>query len=389
MRLGLTYDLQTDPVDERQAEFDPPRTIEALTAALESLGHVVVPIGDAASLRAWLRANPSVDLVFNIAEGFGGRCRESIVPALLEQAGVPYIGSGPAALALGLDKLMAKRLAVACGVSTPRWMQMELSPSHVWQGLPLRHPTTWRCRLWRRCAQRTARWAHARWWDHPVRPRPATIAPVLRADGGPGSVSPATRDYLSFPVILKPRWEGSGIGIDEDAVVYDQSSLEQRAHHLWSRWTEPLLIEAFIDGGELTVLVIGNDPPMAYPPIQRPIDVRTRLACHVVRHSDAWDAPLTLTKELEATACQAAVAVFEAVGCRDMARVDFRVDADGRAWFLEINPLPSFDPEGTFGLLAESLGLTYAQLIGRVLDAAIARNHQSPHSKIQINSNQQ
>ena len=311
MRIGLTYDLQTDPSDERQAEFDPPRTLRALMQALESLGHSVVPIGGAERLRAWLGAGEAVDLVFNLAEGFGGRCRESIVPALLEQAGVPYVGSGPDALALGLDKLMTKRVAAASGVPTPRWTHMDASSGPVWQG--------------------------------------------------------------SFPVILKPRWEGSGIGIDEDAVAHDPSSLMRRAQALWSRWTEPLLVEEFIDGGELTVLLIGNDPPTAYPPIQRPIDTRTHLASHVVRHAASWDAPLTLTEALEAQARRAALAMFEAVGCRDMARVDFRVDTEGRVWFLEINPLPSLDPEGTFGLLAESMGLTYAQLIGRVLEAAVTR----------------
>jgi D-alanine-D-alanine ligase len=341
MKIGLTYDLQTDPADERQAEFDPPRTIEALTAALASLGHAVVPIGNSGRLQTWLGAGEAVDLVFNIAEGRLGRCRESVVPALLEQASLPYVGSAPAALALGLDKLMTKRLAIAQGLRTPCWLSIQPS-------------------------------------DH----LPAELP-------------------VPFSVIVKPRWEGSGIGIDEDAVVHDRQSLMRRAHMIWSRWPEPLLVEEFIDGGELTVLVIGNDPPTAYPPIQRPIDVRTRLACHVLRGpSIGWEAPLILTEALDAQARQAALAVFEAVGCRDMARVDFRVDGQERLWFLEINPLPSLDPDGTFGLLAEAMGMTYAQLIGRVLDAAITRNNQSPNSpgppralagagKIQINSNHQ
>ena len=324
MRLGLTYDLQTDPDDERQAEFDPPRTIEALTAALASLGHAVVPIGDAAALASWLPRREPIDLIFNIAEGSGGRCREAVVPALLEASGVPYAGSGPWALALGLDKVMSKRLAAAAGIATPHWFSLEPSAA-VPESLP--------------CA---------------------------------------------FPMIVKPRHEGSGMGIDEGAIVRDRASLAARAQTLWARHPQPLLVEEFIDGGELTVLVIGNDPPVAYPPIQRPIDVRTRLACHVLRGPcESWEAPLALTPELDARARQAALAVFEAIGCRDVARLDFRVDGQGRLWFLEINPLPSFDPEGTFGLLAESMELTYAHLIGRVLDAALLRitNDQIPSSR--------
>lgn len=68
-----------------------------------------------------------------------------------------------------------------------------------------------------------------------------------------------------------------------------------------------------------------------------------------------------------------ALVMFEALGCSDMARVDLRVDEQGRVSFLEINPLPSFDPEGSFGLLAEHLGLSYSSLIGCILEAAQAR----------------
>ena len=86
-----------------------------------------------------------------------------------------------------------------------------------------------------------------------------------------------------------------------------------------------------------------------------------------------WLSPVELTPELDARARLAAAAVFQALRCRDMARVDFRVDEQGRLYFLEINPLPSFDPSGSLGLLAEYLGTTYAQLVGRILQAAVDR----------------
>ena len=86
-----------------------------------------------------------------------------------------------------------------------------------------------------------------------------------------------------------------------------------------------------------------------------------------------WLCPLDLTPALDAAARQAAVAGFEALRCRDMARVDFRVDEQGRLYFLEINPLPSFAPDGSLGLLAEYLGTTYAALVGRIVEVAIQR----------------
>ncbi len=76
--------------------------------------------------------------------------------------------------------------------------------------------------------------------------------------------------------------------------------------------------------------------------------------------------------------------MFEALQCQDMARVDFRVDEHGHLYMLEINPLPSFDPEGTVGLLAEHVGVSYAQLIGRILDVACLRlNVSAPQSAIE------
>jgi D-alanine-D-alanine ligase len=252
--------------------------------------------------------------MFNIAEGRHGRCREAWVPVLLDLWNIPYAGSDALALAVGLDKVMSKRLALAEGVATPRWI----------------------------CAD-----------------RPEEL---------PGSVP------LAFPVIIKPRWEGSGRGIDPGAIVESASALSARARWLIERCPGPLLIEEFISGGELTVFVIGNHPPVAAPAIQRPIDPESRLSCHLIHPRPvAWEAPLPMDAALDAAAGRVAVTMFNALGCRDMARVDLRVDDHGQLFFLEINPLPSFDPELGLGSLAEYLGTTYAGLIGRILDAALAR----------------
>ena len=319
MRIGLTYDLQTDPADERQAEFDPPRTLDALEAALRQLGHTVIRLGDATELLAASARLRDVDLVWNLAEGDGGRCREAWVPTLLELWGVPFVGSDALALAIGLDKLLCKQLARSSGVVTPRWV--EICDPNCLDGV----------------------------------------------------------EALRFPLIIKPRYEGSGLGVDAQALVHDLPSLRRRARWAIERFAQPCLAEEFVAFGELTVLLIGNQPPVALPVVQRPLDAASRLACHVARQGDGatWIAPLELTPALEHAARGAAVAMFELLGCRDMARVDFRVDQDGQPFFLEINPLPSFDPEGTLGLLAESLGTTYTHLVGRILEAA-GRRRQPP-----------
>ncbi len=317
MRLGLTYNLQTDPTDPRQAECDPPRVVDAVRQALSTLGHEVTRLGSAEELLQMPERLHGIELVFNLAEGTHGRCREAWVPTVLERLKVPYVGSDPLALMLGLDKLACKRLAVSTSVPTPQWIMVN-----------------------------------------------------------PGESVPSTIP-LTFPMIVKPRYEGSGRAIDSGAVVYDHAALAQRVGWSINECQQPALVEQFIPFGELTVCLIGNNPVQAYPAIQRPLDPSTRLACHVVRSIPSdMIAPLDLTDELDARARQIATTMFDVLGCHDMARVDLRVDQDGQLYFLEINPLPSFDPDGSFGLLAEYLGLRYADLIGCVVDATI-RRHQS------------
>ena len=119
MKLGLTFDLQTDPTDPRQAEFEPPATIEAVRRALETLEHEVTLLGNAFDLLKAPERLRDVELVFNIAEGTESRCREAWVPNLLELHGVPYVGSDALALMIGLDKVLCKRLAAASGIQTP------------------------------------------------------------------------------------------------------------------------------------------------------------------------------------------------------------------------------------------------------------------------------
>jgi len=316
MRIGLTYDLQTNPSDDCQAEFDQPRTIAALEDALRWLGHEVVRLGNAEQLLAAPARLEHIQLVFNIAEGSYGRCREAWVPMLLEQWGVPFVGSGAAAQALGLDKVMSKRVAAASGLATPRWV-------------------------------------------------------VATPDD---RIAMARAGELSFPLIVKPRAEGSGLGIDAGAIVHDMEMLTRRVEWLTTRLHVPCLVEEFIAFGELTVFLIGNRPPVALPAVQRPLDPDSRLACHVAGETArGWLCPVELTPALERAASQIAVTMFETLRCRDMARVDLRVDERATPYFLEINPLPSFDPEGSVGLIAECLGTTYTHLIGQILNAALQR----------------
>jgi D-alanine-D-alanine ligase len=119
VRIGLTYNLKPEGAEgDRFEEFDSVETIDALATAIEARGHQTVRLGWGEEMLSMLRET-RVDGVFNIAEGVGGRGRESQVPAALEMLGIPCSGADALAIALTLDKALAKLVARGSGIATP------------------------------------------------------------------------------------------------------------------------------------------------------------------------------------------------------------------------------------------------------------------------------
>jgi D-alanine-D-alanine ligase len=121
LRIGLTYNLKPPGASgDRYEEFDSVETIEALEGALRTRGHDPVRLGWGGEMLDRL-AGARVEAVFNLAEGVGGRGRESQVPATLEMLGIPCTGSDPLAIAITLDKALAKLVVKAHGIATAPW----------------------------------------------------------------------------------------------------------------------------------------------------------------------------------------------------------------------------------------------------------------------------
>lgn len=331
MRIGIAFDLapETRPSegpDDRFEEFDRPETVEALAAVLRAEGHEVVCLGDGRELLTKVLADPP-DLVWNMAEGEGtGRCREARVPAVLEMLGVPYTGSDPLTLAAGLDKPVAKAL-VAGVAAVPKGMA--IAPGEAEQSV---------------------------------------VARVAAGECGPG------------PWIVKPAFEGSSKGIRARCLVHSPGE----AGDLWSElagdYAQPILVEEFIAGDEVTVGLVGNGAGLEVFGVTRIIPERgnatfvyslevKRDYLRRVRYETPAGLPEGVTGRVE----RAAREVYEALGCRDLARVDFRV-RDGVPYFLEANPLPGLAPVSSdLVIMADGLGVGHAGLIRRVLKAALAR----------------
>ncbi len=337
MRVGIVYDLfddyprrEADPIDI-DAENEPPETIEAIEDALIALGHKPVRLGSPLRLASRLEAT-NIDVAVNIAEGARSRNREAFAPILLELAGIPYIGSDALTLSISLDKACTKDLVVAAGVRTPPWSVL------------------------------------------------SAAGRVPSSGGGESSPTDTLLKPAQFPLFIKPRYQGSAMGIQLTSRVENELDYRTEVERQMSLYGEDLLIEQFIEGSEYTVAVLGNDPPEALPVLQRAVEVETGIGLHAldrkgVEHRDhEWHLPSSLTPELEQRLKADAVTIYEKLECLDFARVDFRVSRDGTIFFLEINPLPTFAPDGTFAVLAEIVGTTYPEFLARVLKRALDRS---------------
>ena len=323
LRIGFSYNVKrvdTKGGDDTEAEYDAPETINAIRDALESYGHVVVPVEATAELPRQLMDSP-VDLVFNIAEGVSGRNREAAVPALCELMGIPYTGSDAATLSIALDKALSKRVLRQHGIATPEFQVME----------------TGRERL-----------------------------------------SPK----MKFPLIVKPNQEGSSKGVSAHAsVVDDEESLRAVVRELVDKYRQPALIEYYIAGREFTVGLLGDKRPRVLPPMEiifldkanaRPVydyQIKQEWEKHVYYQCPAKLTPAEL-RSMERIARE----TFVALDCRDVARVDLRMDDTGEIYVLEVNPLPGLTPGySDLCLIANAANIDYRSLIGEILAGGLKR----------------
>lgn len=323
-KVGFTYNVKRiipgdDITTDQEAEYDSPKTIAAIKNAIESLGHEVVELEATSDLPVRIGSS-EVDVVFNIAEGFKGRNREAQVPALLELLDIPYSGSDAATLALALDKGLAKKVVRAAGVPTAAGQVFFNAKEKLDKG-------------------------------------------------------------LSFPLIVKPVAEGSSKGVLSTSVVHNESELRSVVSQVLTRYKQGALVEEFLPGREFTVALIGEKKPRVLPAMeivfkdkagahpvysyQHKLDPRGEVENQVPAKVDEY-----LRKKLE----HVAKGAFMALGCRDFARIDIRLNAKGEPCFIECNPLPGLTPGWSdLCLIADGCGIQYKTLIAELLSPAIRR----------------
>jgi D-alanine-D-alanine ligase len=325
MRIGLSYDLKqevdlelTAPEDALE-EYDSPKTVNLIGAALQSMGHSIVRLGGGREfLQSILRQR--VDLVFNIAEGRGNyRSREAQVPSVLEMLNIPYLGSDPQCLAICLDKPLTKKIVASSGISTPGWRVISDKKAQIsWEG-------------------------------------------------------------FSFPAIIKPTYEGSSKGIRIGSLVHSLEEVPEIVGGVLERYRQPVMVEEYIGGEEVTVGIIGNFPPKVVGIMRVVPNKKGEHFVYSLEVKRDWEnlvdyeCPAKLEKNILDRLTQSSLHVFQLLGCRDFARLDFRVDPEGIPYFLEINPLPGLGDYSDLVIMATKQGWRYEELIGAILGAALER----------------
>jgi D-alanine-D-alanine ligase len=322
-------------------DLDSEETIQAISGALEAGGHRVTFLEGDVTLYDRLR-DVRPDICFNICEGHFGDGREAQVPAMLEMLRIPYTGSRVLTLALALNKPMTKRVLAYHGLPTPPFQAFE--------------------RL-----------------DEPLDPD------------------------IRFPLFVKPSSEGTGMGVSAESIVRSEEQLRAQLRRIFERYDEPALVERFIEGREVTVGLVGNlTSPVAWripedeeaPRISRglhffpPLEVD--MAAYPAEEAGVYTSrikvelanefhylcPAPLHEEQIEEFNWLTAATFRVTGCLDVARVDFRLDAnDGdKPYILEVNPLPGLNPHySDLCIEAAAAGWRYEELVNRILEEAIER----------------
>jgi D-alanine-D-alanine ligase len=297
MRVAILYNPRPEShagrLDDAFEEYDEPETIGAIANALAGMGVEPAPV-TADEEFPWRLKHGGFDFVFNIAEGDGRRCREAVPAAVCEFLRLPVTGSDALTLATTLDKAVARRI-VSPDVPVPRAVLVE------------------------------------------------------------GAADEVALDALSYPVIVKPNDEGSSKGIRRESLCADASAAVERCGWLHERYDCPVLVEEFLPGMEVTAGVRGNGRNASLiglmeiapaeergEPFLYSLDTKRDYRRQVQYHVPPRLQPAQL-EEIRSHALNA----YRLLGCRDVARIDFRLDSAGRPFFLECNPLPGLHPESS------------------------------------------
>ena len=275
----------------------------------------------------------NIDFVFNLCNGIKGESRLSQLPALLENEGIPYTGSGPIPHGIAYNKIFSGKIFKASDIPTPGFFSVR-------------------------------------------------------------SVEELEHLNLTFPLLVKPKDEGSSRGIKDDSLVYNREDLKRKVMENLKSYNPPVMISEYIEGREYTVGILGNHENQRVLPIMEidlsglpkemnkiySFEAKFEFDDYVVYHL-----PARLDEEMRRKIEDTARKAFYSLGLRDYSRVDIRVK-EGIPHVIEINSLPGLNREiSDIVKMAEADGITYEQLVLDIVEIARERTESLPRKELDTN----
>lgn len=318
MKIAFVYDDQDDYfVTDRieYADFCLKEEANLITCALEKLGHTVKVIKGKSALRKKIYKMAEMDLVFNKTEGFKSRNREGLVPETMEMFEIPFVGTDAYGFSLSLNKYHTKLIAKDKGILTPNCVLVE--NKFDYQNI----------------------------------------------------------NNLKFPIIIKPNNEGSSMGCN---VFYKlNNEVYEAIKELLNKFKQPVIVEEYIDGIDISVPVIGtgdNARCMGIVEFRNNDGSYPEIASTEFKYIDDHKANILIRCDKVLNQInKSALSIYTALGCKDYGRVDFRLSND-KPFFLEINPLPTLCKNGAFDICASNLGMSMVDIIEKIINSAISMN---------------
>jgi D-alanine-D-alanine ligase len=337
--IGVAYNLYV-PIALHRNEKLSEETVEEMAQqayeAVLSLDYPAVLIPLKESFMGFLRRIQEVkpQVIINLCESFCGRPKlEANVAAAYELLEIPFTGNPARTLTLCQDKFQTKSILASHGLPTAK------------------------CRL------------------------------VAAADQAVG---------LRFPLIVKPNAEDASLGVYPDSVVRDGKALRERILKILETYEEPALVEEFIEGREFNVAVMDGEKPEALPVSEIDFSAMPEGLPRIVSYEAKWFedhdlylktppvCPARVADTVRARLQECAVKAFEAMGCQDYARVDFRMNKDGDIFILEVNPNPDIRLNAGYVRALAAREMDYPSFWGRMIENALRRNesHGSAYEKV-------
>jgi D-alanine-D-alanine ligase len=322
MTVGLTYDLRSEWLAQgyselETAEFDREETVAAVEEAIRAEGMHTDRIGNYRSLMTALAAGRRWDLVFNFSEGMYGLGREALVPALLDAYRIPYTFSDAVVLAVALHKGLTKRIVRDAGVPTPDFAVVE-------------------------------------------------------------SMADLHAISLHYPLFAKPLAEGTGKGVTPQSRIENPEQLARVCSSVLEAYAQPVIVEEYLPGREFTTAIVGT-AARAEVIGSMEVVLLTTAEAHAYTYSNKEYCDDRVRYDLATGAvaqecADLALRAWRAIGGRDAGRIDIRMDAAGRASFIEVNPLAGLHPvHSDLPIICTLVGVSFQNLIGRIMASARLR----------------